>query len=113
MNALATDSTQGTRIRVEGQVFDGDGKPVPDALVEVWQANSYGRYNHPDDKQEKPLDPSFMGWGRSGTDKSGCYSFETIKPGSVPGNDESVQAPHLNVCVFARGARACLHANLF
>ena len=103
MNALATDSTQGTRIRIEGQVLDGDGKPVPDALVEIWQANSYGRYNHPDDKQEKPLDPSFMGWGRCGTDKSGCYSFETIKPGSVPGNDESVQAPHLNVCVFARG----------
>ena len=103
MNVLAIDSTQGARIRVEGQVLDGDGKPVPDALVEIWQANSYGRYNHPDDKQEKPLDPNFMGWGRSGTDKNGCYSFETIKPGSVPGNDESVQAPHLNVCLFARG----------
>ena len=103
MNVLATDATQGTRIYIEGQVFDADGKPVPDALIEIWQANSYGRYNHPEDKQEKPLDPTFMGWGRSGTDKNGCYSFETIKPGSVPGNDESVQAPHLNVCVFARG----------
>jgi protocatechuate 3,4-dioxygenase alpha subunit len=72
-------------------------------MVEIWQANAYGRYNHPDDKQEKPLDPSFMGWGRSGTDKTGLFSFETVKPGSVPGPDESAQAPHINVTVFARG----------
>ena len=103
MNVLATESSQGERIRIEGQVFDGDGQPVPDAMVEVWQANSHGRYNHPEDKQEKPLDPSFMGWGRSGTDKNGLYCFDTIKPGPVPGNDATVQAPHINVTVFARG----------
>jgi protocatechuate 3,4-dioxygenase, alpha subunit len=103
MNALADDSTRGERIRIEGQVIDGVANPVPDALVEIWQANAYGRYNHPDDKQEKPLDPSFMGWGRSGTDKQGTYSFETIKPGPVPGPDESVQAPHVNLAIFARG----------
>ena len=103
MNILVTDATPGERIRIEGQVFDGDGQAVPDAMVEIWQANSYGRYNHPDDKQEKPLDPSFMGWGRSGTDHHGQYSFETVKPGPVPGTDDSVQAPHVNVCVFARG----------
>ena len=103
MNMLVSDSAQGEKIRVEGRVFDGDGQPVPDAMVEIWQANAYGRYNHPDDKQEKPLDPTFLGWGRSGTDKTGLYWFETIKPGSVPGNDESVQAPHINVAVFARG----------
>jgi protocatechuate 3,4-dioxygenase alpha subunit len=103
MNMLATDSTQGQRIRVEGRVIDGDGKPIPDAMVEIWQANAYGRYNHPDDKQEKPLDPSFTGWGRSGTDENCLYSFETIKPGPVPGPGDSVQAPHINVAVFARG----------
>jgi protocatechuate 3,4-dioxygenase, alpha subunit len=103
MNVLATDSTQGERIRIEGRVFDGDGKPVPDAMVEIWQANAYGRYNHSDDKQEKPLDPSFTGWGRSGTDENCFYSFETIKPGPVPGPGDSVQAPHINVAVFARG----------
>ncbi len=103
MNILVTDATQGERIRIEGQVFDGDGQLVPDAMVEIWQANAYGRYNHPDDKQEKPLDPSFLGWGRSGTDKAGAFSFETIKPGMVPGRGDSVQAPHVNVCVFARG----------
>ena len=103
MNILVNDATQGQRIRIEGQVFDGDGNPVPDAMVEIWQANTYGRYNHPDDKQEKPLDPSFMGWGRSGPTRRGVFSFETVKPGSVPGPDESVQAPHINVTVFARG----------
>jgi protocatechuate 3,4-dioxygenase, alpha subunit len=103
MNTLITDSTAGERIRVQGYVLDGDGKPVPDALVEIWQANSYGRYNHPDDKQEKPLDPNFIGWGRCAADKTGSFSFETIKPGPVPGPEQSVQAPHINVVVFARG----------
>ena len=103
MNILVTDATHGERIRIEGQVFDGDEQVVPDAMVEIWQANSYGRYNHPDDKQEKPLDARFLGWGRSGTDKTGTYSFETVKPGPVPGRGDLVQAPHVNVCVFARG----------
>jgi protocatechuate 3,4-dioxygenase, alpha subunit len=103
MNRLAADATRGEKIRIEGQVFDGDGEPVPDAMVEIWQANAYGRYNHPDDKQEKPLDPSFKGWGRCGTDRTGIFAFETIKPGSVPGADGTLQAPHINVTVFARG----------
>jgi protocatechuate 3,4-dioxygenase, alpha subunit len=102
-NVLAPDSTEGEKIRVEGQVFDGDGQPVPDAMVEIWQANAYGRYNHPDDKQEKPLEPSLLGWGRAGTDKTGLYWFETVKPGAVPGPEQSLQAPHINVTVFARG----------
>jgi protocatechuate 3,4-dioxygenase, alpha subunit len=103
MNVLASQSTQGQRIRIEGQVFDGDGTPIPDVMVEIWQANAYGRYNHPDDKQEKPLDVSFTGWGRSDTDENCFYNFETIKPGPVPGDGDTVQAPHINVCVFARG----------
>ena len=103
MNVVARESTPGQRIRIEGQVCDGDGVAIPDVMVEIWQANSYGRYNHPDDKQEKPLDPAFIGWGRSGTDDKCFYSFETIKPGPVPGNDDTVQAPHVNVVIFARG----------
>ena len=103
MNLMAMESTQGERIRVEGRVFDGDGAAIPDVMVEIWQANAYGRYNHPDDKQEKPLDPMFTGWGRSGTDEQCFYSFETIKPGPVPGNDATVQAPHVDVCIMARG----------
>jgi len=103
MNLMTTDLTQGERIRIEGQVFDGDGVAIPDVMVEIWQANAYGRYNHPDDKQEKPLDATFTGWGRSGTDDNCFYSFETVKPGPVPGNEDSVQAPHINVVIFARG----------
>ena len=103
MNTLVSDHTQGQRIRIEGQVLDGDGKPVPDGMIEIWQANAYGRYNHPEDKQEKPLDASFTGWGRSGTDPNGFYFFETIKPGPVPASESSVQAPHINMTVFARG----------
>ena len=103
MNIMANESTEGQRIRIEGQVFDGDGAAIPDVMVEIWQANASGRYNHPDDKQEKPLDPSFTGWGRSGTDEKCFYSFETIKPGPVPGVDDAVQAPHINFVIFARG----------
>lgn len=103
MNVLSTEAAQGERILLEGHVLDGDGNVVTDALIEIWQANAYGRYHHPEDKQEKPLDPSFIGWGRCGTDKTGQFFFETIKPGPVPGNDDSVQAPHINVVVFARG----------
>lgn len=113
MDVMATAATQGQRIRIEGQVFDGDGVAIPDVMVEIWQANAYGRYNHPDDKQEKPLDPSFTGWGRSGTDEKCFYSFETIKPGPVAGNDESVQAPHINVVVFARGMLVHAYTRLY
>ena len=103
LNVLATKATHGDKIRVEGQVLDGDGNVVTDALIEIWQANACGRYNHPEDKQEKPLDVSFTGWGRCGTGKTGQFFFETIKPGPVPGNGDLAQAPHINVAVFARG----------
>ena len=113
MHAMVTDETRGQRIVIEGQVFDGDGAAIPDVMVEIWQANAYGRYNHPDDKQEKPLDPTFTGWGRSGTDEKYFYSFETIKPGPVPGSDDSVQAPHINVVVFARGMLVHAYTRLY
>jgi len=113
MNVMATDATQGQQIRIEGQVFDGDGVAIPDVMVEIWQANTYGRYNHPDDKQEKPLDPTFTGWGRSGTDEKCFYTFETVKPGLVPGNDRLVQAPHINVVVFARGMLVHAYTRLY
>ncbi len=113
MNVLADEATEGGRIRIEGRVLDGDGQPVPDAMVEIWQANVYGRYRHPDDKQEKPLDRAFSGWGRCGTDTNGCFNFETIKPGAVPGADGTVQAPHINVAVFARGMLAHAYTRIY
>jgi protocatechuate 3,4-dioxygenase, alpha subunit len=91
-------------IRIEGTVYDGEGEPVSDALVEIWQANQAGRYNDPnDDREDLPLDEGFSGFGRSGTDAGGRFSFVTIKPGPVPGPDAGMQAPHIMVSVFARG----------
>ena len=102
-NVLVSENTEGERIRIEGCVLDAEGRPIEDAMIEIWQANSHGRYNHPLDEQEKPLDPEFMGHGRTSTDVNGKYRFETIKPGSVPGPGNTAQAPHINVIVFARG----------
>jgi protocatechuate 3,4-dioxygenase alpha subunit len=100
---LVTDKTKGERITIEGRVLDGDGQPLNDAMIEIWQANAEGRYDHPEDKQDKPLDPNFHGFGRCATDKDGRYSFQTIRPGPVPGPGNTLQAPHVNVTVFARG----------
>ncbi len=102
-NRLIQSETTGERIRIEGRVLDGDRVPVPDAMVEIWQANAHGRYNHPADQGQGELDPSFLGFGRSGTAEDGSYWFETIKPGPVPFDRERMQAPHICVTVFARG----------
>ncbi|HKV94856.1 MAG TPA: protocatechuate 3,4-dioxygenase subunit alpha [Candidatus Angelobacter sp.] len=103
VGSLMTPATKGERIHLTCQVFDGEGRPVPDAMIEIWQANAEGRYAHPDDAQEKPLDRNFNGFGRLATDEQGGCTFETIKPGRVPGNDGTLQGPHINVSVFARG----------
>jgi protocatechuate 3,4-dioxygenase alpha subunit len=102
-NVLTQPETAGERIRIEGRVLDGDGIPVPDAMVEIWQANAHGRYNHPADSGPAQLDPSFLGFGRSGTAEDGSYWFETVKPGPVAFDRERLQAPHICVIVFSRG----------
>ena len=102
-NILTLPETVGERIRIEGRVFDGDRAPVPDAMVETWQANAHGRYNHAADHGPAPLDPTFIGFGRSGTGDDGSYWFETVKPGPVPFDAERLQAPHICITVFARG----------
>lgn len=102
-NVMIKPETAGERIRIEGRVLDGDGIPVPDAMVEIWQANSYGRYNHSADRGPAKLDPNFSGFGRSGTTEEGSYWFETIKPGRVPFDQDKLQAPHICVTVFSRG----------
>ena len=102
-NWLVTKNTEGEHIRIEVCVLDAEGRPIEDAMIKIWQANSHGRYNHPLDAQDKPLDPEFIGHGRTSTDVNGNYRFESIKPGSVPGTGNRAQAPHINVIVFARG----------
>jgi protocatechuate 3,4-dioxygenase alpha subunit len=112
---LVTAATKGERIRLICRVLEdaGDGVPVPDAMLEIWQANAEGRYNHPDDTQEKALDPAFSGFGRLASDANGICVFETIKPGRVPGNDDTLQSPHINVSVFARGVLKRLPTRIY
>lgn len=103
VRVIAAPGVQGERVKLSCAVFDREGKPVSDVLIEIWQANADGKYNHPADKQPKPIDPAFLGFGRQITDASGVCEFETIKPGRVPGPRDTLQAPHLELAVFARG----------
>ena len=101
-------------IRIRGRLLDGNGDPVPDGLVEIWQANVAGRYAHPDDtRTDIPLEEGFRGFGRSGTVDDGWFEFVTVKPGRVPGPDNELQAPHLVVLVFARGLLKQLVTRLY
>ena len=101
---LADDAVEGVRIRLEGRVFDGAGKPVPDAMIEIWQADAQGRYAHPADPRGS--NTGFRGFGRfgTGTDPENRFVFDTVKPGAIGDG----QAPHVNVVVFMRGL--LLHA---
>ena len=102
-NSLVDQNTHGERIRITGQIFDGEGQPIQDALIEIWQADSGGHFNHPADPNQTQADPHFRGFGRSDTVDEGRFWFQTVKPGLVPGHDGQMQAPHINVRVFARG----------
>lgn len=113
MRVLIGPGSDGARIRIEGRVSDGDGAPVSDAVVEIWQANAHGRYNHPLDTRDLPLDPEFTGFGRCGTDDDGRFSFETVKPGPAPFNETTMQAPHICVTVYGRGLLNHLATRLY
>jgi protocatechuate 3,4-dioxygenase, alpha subunit len=101
-NNLVTPDASGERLRVEGHVFDGDGQPVPDCMLEIWQADAQGRFAYPKDKRALP-NSAFRGFGRCGSDASGGYAFDTVRPGSVPDPDGKPQAPHILLAIFARG----------
>lgn len=98
-----TDATLGIRVVIDGVLYDGAGRPVPDGLVEIWQADAQGRYGHPDEPHGQPSDPAFYGYGWSHTGDDGAFRFETVKPGAVLAPDGRVQAPHILVSVMARG----------
>lgn len=102
-NVLVTPETAGERIRIEGRVLDGDGLWVPDAMIEIWQADATGRYNTGPAQGDGAADNSFIGFGRSGIESDEHYWFETIKPGPVPFDAQRMQAPHICVTIFARG----------
>lgn len=112
-DVLATEATEGIRIRVEGRVIDGDGAGVPDAVLEIWQANHHGRFNHPADRRDLPLDPAFTGYGRIATQAGGEFCFTTIKPGAVPFDERRLQAPHISVAVLGRGLLNHLYTRIY
>jgi protocatechuate 3,4-dioxygenase, alpha subunit len=87
---------------IRGAVFDGVGEPVPDALIETWQADPQGRFDHPDDPRGA-VSSGFRGFGRSAADVEGLWGIRTVKPGRVPFNDGRLQAPHLVVTILSRG----------
>jgi protocatechuate 3,4-dioxygenase, alpha subunit len=98
------DESDPRAIRLLGLLLDGAGDPVPDGMIEIWQANAEGRYAHPaDDREEIPVEEGFSGFGRAATDDAGRFEFVTLKPGRIPWADGRLQAPHLIVGVFARG----------
>jgi len=111
-NNLITPDTSGERIHLEGRVFDGDGQPVPDAMLEIWQADAQGRFNNPKDNRALP-NSAFRGFGRCGTNPNGDYAFDSIKPGSVPDPDGRPQAPHILLAVFARGMLMHLYTRIY
>ena len=114
-NVLTNENTRGERIIIEGRVIDGTGTPLRDALLEIWQANADGRYNHELDRQNSgKIDEDFRGWGRTGTDfDTAVYRFETIKPGGVSGRNGKDMAPHINFWIVARGINIGLNTRMY
>lgn len=100
---LTMQDAKGERMRLRFRLLDGDSVPVPDGIIELWQADASGRYNHPADTQERAPDPAFCGFGRLATDTNGTCTFDTVQPGRVPDGHGGCQAPHISVSVFARG----------
>lgn len=110
---IAGAGVKGERFTIQGRLLDGDGVGVSDGLIEIWQANSLGKYPHPEDLQKKPLERGFRGFGRIPTDAKGGFRFTTVKPGRVPGPRAKLQAPHLVVSVFMRGMLKHLATRLY
>jgi protocatechuate 3,4-dioxygenase, alpha subunit len=110
---IASEAADGVHIVVEGSIRDGAGDPVPDAIVEVWQANAAGRYRHPADEERAPLDPACDGFGRIATTGDGHFAFTTVMPGRVSGPDGRWQAPHLLISVLARGVLTRLATRIY
>lgn len=95
----------GERIIVRGRVVDENDRPIPNTIIEIWQANASGRYDHPGDTHDAPLDPNFHGNGRVYTDSDGWYQFVSIKPGAYPwrNHDNAWRPNHIHYSLFGNG----------
>ncbi|WP_245973696.1 protocatechuate 3,4-dioxygenase subunit alpha [Bosea caraganae] len=103
---VATEAVAGERISIRGHVYDGDGVPVGDAMIEIWQADADGRFH-------AQGNAGFTGFGRAETTAEGGYHFDTIRPGALPGPNGAQQAPHLTVSLFARGVLTRLATRIY
>ncbi len=112
-NILVNDETLGEQILIRGRVLDGEGEAVPDALLEIWQADANGHHNHPADPNHAHADTHFRGFGRADSVDDGRFTIRTIKPGNVPFDDERMQAPHINLRVFSRGMLTHAYTRLY
>ena len=110
---MAGPEITGVHIRLKCRVLDVDNAPVNDAMIEIWQADGNGSYNHPDDPKGTPAGAAFRGFGRAATDEKGACAFDTIRPGRVPGTGNAMQAPHLNVAVYARGVLLQIYTRIY
>jgi len=114
LGIMAPDGAEGEHITLVFRVVDGDGVPTPgDSMIELWQADSQGRYQHPVDPRSAAADKNFCGFGRLETDANGVCVFETVKPGSIPDPGGNSQAPHINVTLFARGLGKPLRTRVY
>jgi protocatechuate 3,4-dioxygenase alpha subunit len=105
---------RGAVVELAGRLLDAEGRPVPDGMVEIWQANAEGRYASPDDpRDDLALDPGFIGFGRCSTSADGVWRFRTIRPGRVPGPGNTLQAPHIAFSIFGRGVLKRLATRLY
>ena len=111
---IAGPNAAGDRITIKGRVIDGTGAPVKDVLLETWQANAAGIYAHAEDPRHSQVEDGFRGWGRVITNfETGEFTFDTIKPGSVPGRNGATQAPHISIWIVARGINVGLNTRMY
>jgi protocatechuate 3,4-dioxygenase, alpha subunit len=111
---IAGPEAEGTRIRIEGLVLDGTGAAVKDVLIEAWQADARGIYPHPEDPRHADCAKGFRGWGRAISDfDTGLWSFDTIKPGVVPGRNGRAMAPHISLWIVSRGINIGLNTRIY
>lgn len=111
--SVAAPHAKGDRIRLACRVLDGEGMCVPDAMIELWQADAAGIYNHPDDPRRNQADPAVLGFGRLPATDDGVCEFETVMPGRVPSWNGALQAPHVNVTIFGRGLLKGLSTRIY
>jgi protocatechuate 3,4-dioxygenase, alpha subunit len=111
---IAGPKAPGERIRVEGIVYDGNGAPLKDVLIETWQADASGVHAHPEDKRHKEVAKGFRGWGRVISDfDTGVFGFDTVKPGAVMGRNGKMQAPHMSLWIVSRGINVGLQTRMY